>query len=126
MIARVAGSSDCQVANVVVVGGASLLSWCAKVEKRLSVFGRPVVRGAVGTPTSFSSRASSFTGSPGLGSRDNKSGASLNLPGTCIVLKSKFDSCNDQRVNLEFLSFALCSHVSAALSVKSSKRRVSR
>lgn len=61
--------------------------------------------GVDGTPTNHSSRTSSSNISPGVGSRDSKSGTSLSL------LKSKFDSCIDHRVNLEFLSLTLCNHV---------------
>jgi len=64
-------------------------------------------------------------GGPGAGLWDSKSGASLILPGTCIVLKSKF-SWSAHLVNLEFLSFARYNHVSAALSVRSPNRRILR
>lgn len=50
----------------------------SNVEKRLSVVDRIVVKGVVG-PTNFSSRMSSFTGSPGTGSRDKKFGVK-----TCV------------------------------------------
>jgi len=105
------------------VSGVATLTWLSNIERIRSDSGSTLV---VGTPTNFSSSRSSSTGAPGAESRDNKSGASFCIPGTCTVLKSKLASCSDQRVNFEFLSLALYNHVSAELSVRSSKRRVSR
>jgi len=102
------------------------LSWLFPIEKIRSDSRSKSVVGVVGAPTNFSSSRSLSMVGPGTGSRDNKSGASFCIPGTCAVLKSKLASCNDQRVNFEFLSLALCYHVSAELSVRSSKRRAYR
>jgi hypothetical protein len=80
----------------------------------------------VGAPTNLSSRPSSSNGGSWAGLRDNMSGPSFRTPGTCIVSISQFASWSGHLVSLEFLSFALCSQVNAALSVYSSNRSASR
>jgi len=119
-------SLDFHFSRAVTVRGVSSLSWLSNIEKIRSVSTSILVVGVIGAPTNFSSSRSSSTGAPGAGSRDNKSGASFCIPGTCIVLKSKLASCSDQCVHFKFLSLALYNQVSAEFSVKSSKRRVSR
>jgi len=74
--------------SVSIVRGLSLLSWFSNVEKTLLASGSILFVGVIGTPTNFSSSRSSSTGGPGVGSRGNRSGASLTFPGTCTVLKS--------------------------------------
>jgi len=125
-VSRIVASSDCHFPSVVAVSGVSSLPWSSCIEKMWSLSKSKLVVGVVGGPINFSSSRSSSMGVPSTGSRDSKSGASFCFPGTCTVLKSKLVSCSDQRVNFEFLSLALCNHVSAELSVRSSKRRVSR